>query len=280
LVLLIAGLTAVTVRHSRGVEPAQCKPGCASSVANSATWQIVETGNFRILSYGIQKATPQVAQSCERLRGELCRQWLGDRSPAVWSPKCDLVLHPSDQSYLREVGQAGQSTVASSMIGRPGGAITARRIDIRATRADWQTAALPHELTHLVLADRFTTRQLPRWSDEGMAVLADPAAKQERHLRDLEQALATGTSFRVAELLALDRYPAGNRWGTFYGQSASLVRFLVQRGTPATFADFVQLASERGYDAALRDGYHIDGVADLERQWRGALAQAAKLSQR
>ena len=57
--------------------------------------------------------------------------------------------------------------------------------------------ALPHELTHLILADRFSPRQVPRWSDEGMAVLADPAEKQRLHLRDLRQALADA---RVPEL--------------------------------------------------------------------------------
>ncbi len=35
----------------------------------------------------------------------LCVRWHVSDSAGVWMPKCDVVLHPSDASYLREVGR-------------------------------------------------------------------------------------------------------------------------------------------------------------------------------
>jgi hypothetical protein len=40
---------------------------------------------------------------------------------------------------------------------------------------------LPHEITHVVLADRFNTKPMPRWADEGMAVLTEPVEKKQAH---------------------------------------------------------------------------------------------------
>ena len=48
------------------------------------------------------------------------------------------------------------------------------RTNLRADHPQVLTAILPHEVTHVVLADLFTTQQIPRWADEGMAVLAEP----------------------------------------------------------------------------------------------------------
>jgi hypothetical protein len=122
----------------------------------------------------------------------------------------------------------------------------------------------------VVIADRFPDSQVPRWADEGMAILADSAQKQERHFVDLRTAHQRGSLFRLNELFSLEAYPQG-RWDTFYGQSASLVRFLVERDTHQQFIEFVARANDHGYDRALRDIYQIDGAGDLERQWRAAL---------
>ncbi len=71
----------------------------------------------------------------------------------------------------------------------------------------------------------------------------------------------------MVELLTLEDYPAAQRWGTFYGQSASIVEFLVAQKSPADFVKFVRLSLERGYDKSLREVYEIDGIADLDRRW-------------
>lgn len=217
-----------------------------------------------------------MAEACEGLRDKLVRQWLGPVEPAEWNPKCELVLHPTEAAYLREVGSGSRNTVASSLIDSKQGRISLRRIDVLATKPGWERASLAHELMHVVLADCFSGKQLPRWIDEGVAVLADPLEKQERHLRDLRTAMASRSEFRLMELLTLSDYPASRRWGTFYGQSASLVRYLLDQATTEQFVEFVQLAQSQGYEHGLRHVYGI-GIAELEHRWRATVKAENRL---
>lgn len=240
--------------------------GAARAAEQPVRWQVVETANFRILNYGRRPVSRQVAEACENAREKLSRQWLPGSEQDAWSPKCELVLQPTDNAYLGEVGRGGRNTVASALVDRRDGRIVLRRIDVRATRADWQTAALAHELAHVVLADRFREATLPRWLDEGMAILADPHEKREQHRQSLKRAMTRGTHFRLAELLTLGDYPPAGRWGAFYGQSASVVEYLVEQQGHARFVEFVDLALDRGYDHALREVYGV-GIAQLERRW-------------
>jgi len=153
-----------------------------------------------------------------------------------------------------------------------GGRITARRVDLLEESTDYLSAALPHELTHVILKDRFASKILPRWADEGMAILADTEAKQKRHDRDLQTALRHQTTFRAAELLLMEEYPSASRFGTFYGQSVSLTKFLVGRQGPAEFVKFVELAEDHGFDNAARECYGFANLGDLDRQWRESVS--------
>jgi hypothetical protein len=128
-------------------------------------------------------------------------------------------------------------------------------------------AAVPHEMTHVILADLLDGRQPPRWADEGMAILADSREKQLLHERDLSRGIARGHAFRIPELVTVQVYPEASRIPAFYGQSASLTALLAQRDDPARFVEFLRRALDSGYDQALRDVYHLDNVAHLERLW-------------
>jgi hypothetical protein len=232
----------------------------------SAGWNILESENFRFCCRGPLGITEAVVRATESLRRELAEQWLAASGPSDWKPKCDLILHSTGAAYEKAVPGGGQ-TVGCSVINMDGGRITGRRIDIRADRPGWFRAALAHELTHIVLADQFPDGRLPAWADEGMAVLADTDVKQGAHQRDLNSAQSHRQTFRLVELFALDGYPAAERQAAFYGQSASLVRYLVGRGTSEQFVRFVRSAASDGYEAAVRDVYGLRGVHDLERRW-------------
>jgi hypothetical protein len=178
-----------------------------------------------------------------------------------------VIVHPSRDSYLKAVGMGGGQTSGASLIEIRAGAVAVRRIDLLGGRTGCETSALPHELTHVILADRFHDRRIPPWADEGAAVLADSAEKQRLHLRDLAEAEASGTTFDIGCLFGLD-CPSSSQCGTFYGQSLSVVNFLVQRGSPQQFVQFVRQATQVGYDRALSESYGIRGVIELDRLWR------------
>ena len=165
-------------------------------------------------------------------------------------------------------GPGGEQTLGSSWIETSKeGKIATRRVDLRADRVDWFAGALAHELIHVLLADRVGGYPPARWAEEGLAILADPTEKQVRHEADFRAAAARGRDFRLAEMLGHTEYPDATRITAFYGQSASLVRFLIKFRTPAEFPAFLKLSASYGYDAALRSTYGINGIADLERRW-------------
>jgi hypothetical protein len=66
--------------------------------------------------------------------------------------------------------------------------------------------------------------------------------------------------------MAMD-YPDPKDWRLFYAQSVSLTQFLVDQGPPERFIRFVRDIQRIGTEAALRDTYQIEGLADLQRRW-------------
>jgi hypothetical protein len=53
----------------------------------------------------------------------------------------------------------------------------------------------------------------------------------------------------------------------FYGQSASVTACLAKRDDPARFVEFLRRSLDGGYDQALRDVYHLQNTAELEKLW-------------
>jgi hypothetical protein len=137
------------------------------------------------------------------------------------------------------------------------------------------TAVLPHEVTHVVLADLFTAQQIPRWADEGLAVLAEPRVEQETRAAELDEPLQSGRVFELRKLMAMD-YPEAKDWSLYYAQSVSLTRFLVELAEPEQFVQFVVKSQREGIENALRSSYRIAGFAELEDRWTEYARRQAK----
>jgi hypothetical protein len=227
-------------------------------------WQVRETANFRILHADAALAE-RVAQVAEAAREDQVKRWMGSSARAPWSPRCDVYVYPTAKTFSRMTGQNEESPGFSTM-GMNAGRIVTRRINVRADHPNLVVAILPHEVTHVVLADLFPTQQIPRWADEGMAVLAEPHSEQQLRAADLEKPLSSGQLFKLNELMVMD-YPDGKFWGLYYAQSVSLTRFLVEQGTPAQFIQFVQGTQRNGLEAELKRVYRIDGFEDLQKRW-------------
>lgn len=277
---------------------------CGGAVAaNGAEF---ETRHFIIRARGATSDLEKWGDRCEELKTELGAKWFdkqgdlegadkdavgtelaglekgkeaGDMDVAAtpWSPRCLIVVHGSLASYLQAV-PGGQQTVASAWVEFESGKVVTRQIDVRGDRSDWLEGALAHELVHILAADRFIDVPMPRWAEEGMALLADPHRKQQLHDVDFRRASASRRHFRLGELMSLNDYPTPERMQTFYGQSASIVRYLAQRGKPAQFVDFIEHALEHGYDAALKATYGFENVAVLEAEWQRSVRSGTALA--
>jgi hypothetical protein len=275
--ILAAVLVLQVLPSVHAAEPAPASPQHRSW--KDGIWQVIETKNFRVATLASEAEALKLAQAGEELRISLRQRWLGTESikaaADAWTPKCYLVVHPTAESYLREVGP-GQQTAGSSFIEINNKQLITRRIDLRADHPQGYDDALAHEMTHIVIAERFLERQIPRWADEGIAVLADSIEKQTAHLADLQMAHAQGRSFRLVQLFTFENYPAPEHQATFYGQSVSIARFLLDRGSSEQLVNFVECATNYGYDAAARDIYGFSGVAELEREWLSQLPSTTK----
>jgi hypothetical protein len=244
---------------------------CASQLTQSrqGAWKIAESINFQVCSLSSASEAESVARRCEQVRRDLIDTWgLADQA---WSPKCQVILHGTTGNYGAAVGSKFAATYGSSLVKPQTGKVTVRRIDLRNNVNDYLTAALPHELCHVLLADRFRSRAAPLWYDEGVALLADTEAKQRLHERDLHDGFRRHIEFSVAELVTAQQYPPKERMGVFYGQCAALTRYLRQVGSAEQLHKFAISCDEVGVNLAAHECYEFSGAQDLEDNWRQSL---------
>jgi tetratricopeptide (TPR) repeat protein len=237
--------------------------------AQGQRWPEVETANFRVIYHEARERAEQVARVAEMTRSAAIRKWFGEE-PAPWNPKCTIFLYPTAAYYARQTGKSADSPGHSTFKSDPVNLerVIERRIDLHCDVADMLTHVLPHETTHAVLIGRFGRHQLPRWADEGMAILSEPREKVDRYLKNVASLRSRHELFSMSELMALNDYPESRRVTTFYVQSISLVDFLSsQKGGPQTFTRFVRDGLESGFEAALRRHYGFRDFKDLEERW-------------
>ena len=95
-------------------------------------------------------------------------------------------------------------------------AVLSRRIDLHCDDANMFVGVLPHETTHVVLAGRFGEHLVPRWADEGMAVLSEPRDTRRAAPAQPAQAQPGRQLFGVGQLMQLNDYPEPRYIGPFY----------------------------------------------------------------
>jgi hypothetical protein len=258
-----------------GPESAGESPRAEKSHSASLAWQVRETKNFRI--YHTDPALGEkAAEAAEAVRNQQAKRWGSAAVRTAWSPRCDIYLYPSAADFAQLTGQP-ESSPGFSTMGINANRVISRRVNLRGDHPQLIAAILPHEVTHVVLADLFTEQQIPRWADEGIAVLAEPVSEQLSRAAELTAPLQDGKVFKLSELMAID-YPNEEAWNLYYAQSVSLTQFLVHQGTPAQFIKFIRGAQQKGIDSSLREVYHMEGSAELEKRWQTfARRQAAEV---
>ncbi|MEO6809499.1 MAG: hypothetical protein ABI353_10360 [Isosphaeraceae bacterium] len=254
--------------RSSKVKEATAPPAASNNVGQPGTpeagWLVWETTNFRIF-HRDEALAERAARAAESTRETQSHRWIGPAAQAPWTPRCDIYLYPTPALYSQRTGQPEDSPGYSRM-GLNGGRVVQRFVHLRGDHPNLLTAILPHEVTHVILADLFPDKPIPKWADEGMAVLSEPTAEQDRRIADLAGPLTSRRLFKLADLMTMD-YPDGQYWDLFYAQSVSLTRFLVERGTPAQFILFLQGAERGTVEDELRRVYQFKSINDLQGQW-------------
>lgn len=226
---------------------------------------MAQTASFRIFHNQPRAVAEQAARAAEATRLAMARKWFGDDG-GEWSPRCDIYLHATAQDYSRATSQS-PSCPGHSTIHTAGERVISRRIDLHCDDPNMLAGVLPHETTHVVLAGRFGEKPLPRWIDEGVAVLTEPRDRIEKHLARLAQHRQDGLLFRMSALLPMTEYPEPRFVGSFYAQSVSVVELLVARQGPRVFTEFVREGMQQGFEPALKKHYGLGSYAELEQLW-------------
>lgn len=126
---------------------------------------------------------------------------------------------------------------------------------------------LPHEITHCVLAAHFG-RPLPRWADEGIAVMSESAKEQADHDRKVREFANDGRALRLKHLLPMTEYPRDLM--VLYAQGHSVARFLYQSDAKKLLP-MVEASFADGWDKALKATYGFADADALEEAWLGWL---------
>ena len=215
--------------------------------------------------------TARLAERCEQLAAASKETWLGKARSTVWMPQCDVVVHSDVAEYVECLGSGSEQTSGCATIRLEEGRVVVRRIDLRADGLDWKSETLPHELTHVVLADRFCRAQIPPWADEGIAMLAESAQKLKQRLTDLRQVASGGLVYTPRELVSVKSSPEPAFRAAFYGQSLAMVSLLLDCGSREQLLEFVDASQTKGFDAALREVYGNQRSREFNRQYRECL---------
>ncbi len=227
----------------------------------------VATANFDVHGTSSTRAEA-IVRHAEQVRERAFETLLGASAPSPWTVRCEIHLHATEDSFAEAVGGPPDGARGATAIEFAEAGICVRRIDLMDDDPAAVPDALAHELVHVILADHFTTAPPPRWADEGLAVLFDDEAKQAGHARDFAAARRAGMTWSASHLLAMEEYPREpHRQRVFYGQSAALVRWLINQRGAATLLSFLDDAAAIGEGAALERHYGFSTVAALERAW-------------
>jgi hypothetical protein len=216
----------------------------------------IRTEHF-VITAPTEGVARQVGEAAEHQRKALANAWLG-KELQPWPELCPIRV----RFESTVAGHAAAFTFAPD-----NHAVLQQRMELQGPLGRVLADALPHEMTHVVLA-HWARRPLPRWADEGAAVLAESGASRARHDQALARLLSEGKAMPLRRLLELRDFPGDPAdVARLYAQGYSLTDFLVQLGGRQTFLTFLDRGMRDGWDSALRQCNCYRDVEDLEADW-------------
>jgi hypothetical protein len=213
------------------------------------------TPNFVVYAPSAQVAE-QVGKWAEHYRKEKAREWLGQEMPN-WPQPCPIHVQ------VTMSGPRGATTFQFA----PQGGVQSQIMEISGPLDRLLASVLPHEITHTIFAYYFRC-PVPRWADEGGAVLSEDDIELERHNKMVRQILNRGKQIPFRQLMQLKEYPPQeDKVMCLYAQGFSIAHYLVQISNKPTFLQFVAHGMQRGWDSAAQAVYKQRGIDDLEAAW-------------
>jgi hypothetical protein len=210
---------------------------------------------YRTPNFLVEAPTAQIAQQigqwAEYYRKEKAVLWLGREMPP-WSEPCPVHVKLT-------MSGAGGATSFNFMHGQ-----VWQTMQIEGALDRLVLSVLPHEVTHTVFAHYFRC-PVPRWADEGGAVLSEDDLEKGHHDQLVRQILNAGRAIPLRRLFSLREYPY--EVGALYAEGYSVARFLVDSSNRPAFLAFIAQGMQGDWDAAVRAHYPYQSVEQLEEAW-------------
>lgn len=216
------------------------------------------SANFEVTADSADLAR-EIALEAEKWRATLASRWL-NRPLAKWDDSCRIDV------TTRLTGGTGWTDYHFL-----GGRLVRVGIRLEGPGERLLEYVLPHELTHAVLVTALG-EALPRWADEGAAMLSESQSQKHRHRLRAHQLLKTGKLIPLGELLNTAEYPAKkSQLHAFYAESFTLCEFLIIKGGAVRFLEFVKDGHAEGWDRAILRHYKLQNAQALERAFSDSL---------
>jgi hypothetical protein len=175
--------------------------------------------------------------------------------------------------FVYKNAQDMEPVVLARQLSPEGGAITLGEVvvsDTAVVARDFSPLdILRHELTHIVMRSAFRGAfgELPAWLEEGIAVYGQSQPMPEMESA-LQAAIKSNRPFTVRSLSSASVGQSDGNVGLFYGQSYSIVRFLIDEYGAEKFRALLAAFREGNQtDEALMQVYGFDQDG-LENAWR------------
>jgi hypothetical protein len=213
--------------------------------------------SYRTVNFYVEAPTAQIAQQigtyAEGYRKQKAVEWLGHEMPA-WPEPCPIRVRITR-------GPAGGATSFAFDRGR----VLSQDMNIEGSLDRLLASVLPHEVTHTVFAYYFRM-PVPRWADEGGAVLSEDEFEKNEHDMRCRQILNTaGREIPLRRLFALRDYPGDVM--ALYAEGFSISDYLVNTSGKPAFLAFVAHGMNYGWDNAVQTYYRYNNVDELEQAW-------------
>lgn len=205
--------------------------------------------------------------SADEVKREL-EDWLGQS--VLGKVRVDIARTPGEMETLAPVG-APYPRYASGVAYSDLGLVLLTLVPRSPNEQLDLKQVFRHELAHIALHDAVGGRSIPRWFNEGFAVMASGESSFERM-----GTLWTATiSDRLLPLAEVERtFPHDESdVSVAYAEGADVVRFLVRREERHRFRSLVrEMKDGRTLDASVKQAYGVD-LSTLEYEWREDVAK-------
>ena len=175
-----------------------------------------------------------------------------------------ITAYPTQQEYLDASGMASWSGGAHKVKAR--GDMSEHEIFCYQDQARLLTGILTHEIAHALLAHRVNYESIPLWANEGYAVHTEPRHLHSHYMKILKKEKGRRTLVPLRKLLGRQDYPE-NDVSLYYGQSFSVVSFLIEEKGVQTFVRFLLSLNGDNLSAMLERHYKLAGLDALENRW-------------